>query len=68
MGAYIAIAALSIQLVFLAVVLSVVGIAVNKLINSYLASRTDSSNKSKALVNAARSRANRRVKVSTPAF
>ena len=60
MANYVALGALILQLAFLAVVLSVVGLAVRKLIYAVLESRREQRNREQALVAAARARANAR--------
>lgn len=45
MGAYISLAALAIQILFLAVILGFVGYGLNKIIEAHLASRTGASMK-----------------------
>lgn len=60
MANYVALGALIMQLAFLAVVLSVVGLAVRKLIYAVLESRREQRNREQALVAAARARANAR--------
>lgn len=57
MGAYISLAALALQMVFLAIALSFAGYGMNKIINRVLASRTEQRLKSHALVAASRAKA-----------
>ena len=57
MNAYLELASLFISTAFLAVVLSVVGLAVRKVINRYQASRTEAKMNATALVEGARARA-----------
>ena len=68
MGAYVSLAALTIQLVFLALVLSFVGYGVNKLINFYLDSRRDELMKAEALKATTRNRSKANAKVSAISF
>ncbi len=64
MGAYVQLAALAIELVFLALVLGCVGYGLNKLISRHLASRQEEKMKAEALVASSRARAQARAKVS----
>ncbi len=62
MGAYVQLAALAIELVFLALVLGFVGYGLNKLIARHLASRQEEKMKAEALVASSRARAHARAK------
>ncbi len=68
MGAYVSLAALTLELLFLAVVLCIVGYGVNKFINAYLVSRRESKMKAEALVVSSRARAHARAKASATSF
>lgn len=62
MGAYVQLAALVIELVFLALVLGLVGYGLNKLITRHLVSRQEEKMKAEALVAGSRARAHARAK------
>ena len=62
MGAYVQLAALVIELVFLALVLGLVGYGLNNLITRHLVSRQEEKMKAEALVAGSRARAHARAK------
>lgn len=68
MGAYVQLAALAIELVFLALVLSIVGYGLNKLIARHLVSRQEEKMRSEALVAGSRARAHARAKATAVRF